>query len=266
MNENRNGKRSKFFLVYKAFRWYCVMSMFKWLHFLLNIETRILRQFSVTGLEIPAWLLSFLCYYHTPVMSLLCLKFDRCLTIDRSLTIDWSLTNLVGRSGRNIFVYLKFTLTVNCERNVFYLFSKKLNIMDLDPLRPKTVPLSAETILWFEFLLDPSLLTVHLTKENGCEFCCSENHLAFLPVKSILIKQLLFIWTYSTNANRVDISISVHCSGKSVQCNWHHKSWYRICVEQKWRIENRPQTTGIEDTRVESGFAFKVEFRWAVNS
>lgn len=35
-----------------------------------------------------------------------------------------------------------------------------------DPLRPKTVPLSAETILWFEFLLDPSLLTVHLTKED----------------------------------------------------------------------------------------------------
>lgn len=40
-----------------------------------------------------------------------------------------------------------------------------------DPLRPKTVPLSAETILWFEFLLDPSLLTAHLTKENACNFC-----------------------------------------------------------------------------------------------
>lgn len=36
-----------------------------------------------------------------------------------------------------------------------------------DPLRPKTVPLSAETILWFEFLLDPSLLTTHLAKENA---------------------------------------------------------------------------------------------------
>lgn len=35
-----------------------------------------------------------------------------------------------------------------------------------DPLRPKTVPLSAETILWFEFLLDPSLLTSHLAKAN----------------------------------------------------------------------------------------------------
>ncbi|XP_055692605.1 integrator complex subunit 8 [Lutzomyia longipalpis] len=33
-----------------------------------------------------------------------------------------------------------------------------------DPLRPKTVPLSAETILWFEFLLDPELLTSHLNK------------------------------------------------------------------------------------------------------
>lgn len=39
-----------------------------------------------------------------------------------------------------------------------------------DPLRPKTVPLSAETILWFEFLLDPSLLTLHLTKENARKF------------------------------------------------------------------------------------------------
>lgn len=36
-----------------------------------------------------------------------------------------------------------------------------------DPLRPKTVPLSAETVLWFEFLLDPSLLSVHLAKENA---------------------------------------------------------------------------------------------------
>lgn len=38
-----------------------------------------------------------------------------------------------------------------------------------DPLRPKTVPLSAETILWFEFLLDPNLLTTHISKENPCK-------------------------------------------------------------------------------------------------
>lgn len=39
-----------------------------------------------------------------------------------------------------------------------------------DPLRPKTVPLSAETILWFEFLLDPTLLTAHLAKTNISNF------------------------------------------------------------------------------------------------
>lgn len=39
-----------------------------------------------------------------------------------------------------------------------------------DPLRPKTVPLSAETILWFEFLLDPNLLTTHLSKENPSKY------------------------------------------------------------------------------------------------
>lgn len=38
-----------------------------------------------------------------------------------------------------------------------------------DPLRQKSVPLAAETVLWFEFLIDPSLLTVHLNRngDNG---------------------------------------------------------------------------------------------------
>lgn len=35
-----------------------------------------------------------------------------------------------------------------------------------DPLRPTTVPLDAETVLWFEYLIDPSLLTVYLSR-NG---------------------------------------------------------------------------------------------------
>lgn len=39
-----------------------------------------------------------------------------------------------------------------------------------DPLRPKTVPLSAETVLWFEFLLDPSKLTTYLSKESSGKF------------------------------------------------------------------------------------------------
>lgn len=40
-----------------------------------------------------------------------------------------------------------------------------------DPLKPKTVPLAAETILWFEFLLDPELITKHLQKAKpGANF------------------------------------------------------------------------------------------------
>ncbi|GBP04090.1 Integrator complex subunit 8 [Eumeta japonica] len=35
-----------------------------------------------------------------------------------------------------------------------------------DPLKPKAVPLAAETVLWFEFLLDPELITKHLKKIN----------------------------------------------------------------------------------------------------
>ncbi|XP_075164917.1 integrator complex subunit 8 [Haematobia irritans] len=35
-----------------------------------------------------------------------------------------------------------------------------------DPLKPKPVPLAAETVLWFEFLLDPELITKHLRKPN----------------------------------------------------------------------------------------------------
>lgn len=38
--------------------------------------------------------------------------------------------------------------------------------MDVDRLRPGTVPLAPETILWFEFLLDGTLLEKHLSKSN----------------------------------------------------------------------------------------------------
>ncbi|XP_037037569.1 integrator complex subunit 8 [Bradysia coprophila] len=63
----------------------------------------------------------------------------------------------------------------------------------MDPLRPKTVPLSAETILWFEFLLDPSLLTVHLSKENT------------LPTPVELISQFLSI-APENQSNAIDIT------------------------------------------------------------
>lgn len=38
--------------------------------------------------------------------------------------------------------------------------------MDVDLLRPGTVPIAPETILWFEFLLDKDLLLKHLEKES----------------------------------------------------------------------------------------------------
>ncbi|XP_066594619.1 integrator complex subunit 8 [Prorops nasuta] len=38
--------------------------------------------------------------------------------------------------------------------------------MDVDLLKPGTVPISPDTILWFEFLLNPSLLYKHLSKPN----------------------------------------------------------------------------------------------------
>lgn len=38
--------------------------------------------------------------------------------------------------------------------------------MDVDLLRPGTVPISPDTVFWFEFLLDPNLLKKHLSKPN----------------------------------------------------------------------------------------------------
>lgn len=38
--------------------------------------------------------------------------------------------------------------------------------MDMDLLRPGTVSIAPETVLWFEFLLDPELLLKQLQKVN----------------------------------------------------------------------------------------------------
>lgn len=38
--------------------------------------------------------------------------------------------------------------------------------MDVDLLRPGTVPISPDTVLWFEFLLNPSLLETHISKPS----------------------------------------------------------------------------------------------------
>lgn len=43
--------------------------------------------------------------------------------------------------------------------------------MDVDLLRPGTVPISPETVLWFEFLLDSNLLLQHLEKPKPGILC-----------------------------------------------------------------------------------------------
>ncbi|XP_026726032.1 integrator complex subunit 8 [Trichoplusia ni] len=44
--------------------------------------------------------------------------------------------------------------------------------MDVDLLRPGTVPISPDTVLWFEFLLDPNMLKNHLSKPNPEPSAC----------------------------------------------------------------------------------------------
>lgn len=62
----------------------------------------------------------------------------------------------------------------------------------MDILRPKTVPLSEETILWFEFLLKPNLLTKHLTKPSPD------------PSPTDLITQFLSIAPENQNQNELN--------------------------------------------------------------
>lgn len=59
--------------------------------------------------------------------------------------------------------------------------------MDVDLLRPGMIPIAPNTKLWFEFLIEPSLLEEHLNKPN-----------AGINVKLIiLINYLHYIHTYN---------------------------------------------------------------------
>ncbi|XP_058460613.1 integrator complex subunit 8 [Malaya genurostris] len=62
----------------------------------------------------------------------------------------------------------------------------------MDVLRPKTVPLSDETILWFEFLLKPNLLTKHLSRPVSD------------PTATELITQFLSISPENQNPNELN--------------------------------------------------------------
>lgn len=61
---------------------------------------------------------------------------------------------------------------VNCE----YINENIVN-MDVDLLRPGTVPISPDTILWFEFLLNPSLLQKHLSKPFPGKYICMKYYI-----------------------------------------------------------------------------------------
>lgn len=47
--------------------------------------------------------------------------------------------------------------------------------MDMDLLRPGTVPISKDTIMWFEFLLKPDILDAHLKKQKPGKLDSSRN-------------------------------------------------------------------------------------------
>lgn len=65
----------------------------------------------------------------------------------------------------------------------------KISQMD-DLLKPTSVPLEAETVLWLEFLLNPSLLTTHLQKENASKR--KKNHFFFFFIILSIDKMLTF--------------------------------------------------------------------------
>lgn len=61
--------------------------------------------------------------------------------------------------------------------------------MDVDLLRPGTVPINPETVLWFEFLLDKELLLKHLQKHNPGQYLV----ILFIVAFTVIIITILFI-------------------------------------------------------------------------
>lgn len=52
-----------------------------------------------------------------------------------------------------------------CDVGAWWCGNNIIIIMDVDLLRSETARPSRNTVLWFEFLLDPSLLENHLQEE-----------------------------------------------------------------------------------------------------
>lgn len=128
-----------------------------------------------------------------------------------------------------------------------------------DPLRPKTVPLSAETILWFEFLLDPTLLTEHLAKINASEYLVKLKWILHLHSRWSMFVTL-FVFVTRSNSHWAHIEISLHRSRESNEFHWHHNTGHWVRAQQKWGFENWPKAAGAENTWIEGGIAHEMEF------
>lgn len=75
--------------------------------------------------------------------------------------------NIKNKSKVPTFVSVTFdSLQIHAALWLFIFEFQAICTMDVDLLRPGTVPMAPETILWFEFLLDKDLLLKHLQKLN----------------------------------------------------------------------------------------------------
>lgn len=152
---------------------------------------------------------------------------------------------------RNSPLCLQFAARINL---IFWNNLEIKNIMD-DPLRPKTVPLSAETILWFEFLLDPSLLTSHLAKANPG---------GKSKTLTINCKQLKCIHSFNSRSltNRPYNTIHRNVSRPPNSAVWSDRSWnWTSCPTASRKFPPGKEAACAQGADIESCHAPEVEFR-----
>lgn len=91
------------------------------------------------------------------------------VTCHRSINFDRRRSNF-----STIDAYFKF-FTSNFV--ISYKSDVIVSVMDVELLRPGNVPISPNTVLWFEFLFQPDLLEQHLKKINpGKNFFALDFH------------------------------------------------------------------------------------------
>ncbi|XP_063975032.1 integrator complex subunit 8 isoform X2 [Diachasmimorpha longicaudata] len=103
-------------------------------------------------------------------------------------------------------------------------------MMDVDLLRPGTVPISPDTILWFEFLLNPGLLEKHISKS------CPDPSPTDLMIKFM-----------SINLDQKDSDVKIidpeQLENGTVTRKWSHKSValkilsLKVAAHLKWNLD-----------------------------